>query len=317
LVKLDANNIYYILLTMSKSHNLDVHMYTFDEILGLFDLTSKHSISIEEMKRAKKKVLMTHPDKSRLPPEYFLFYKKAFDMVVRYYENQIKQNQKVEDKKYEYESIKAHDVSKKTVNSVIKEMNQAEFQRKFNDLFDANMTQKPDNRRNEWFTKDTNEYEINESVNVKNMGQVFDRIKETQAQAALSKYKGVENLCVGPGARLHDIDEDEEEDYVTTDPFSKLKYDDLRKVHKDQTVFSVSERDFAKVPKYASTDHLMRERGRQSLNPLEKTDAERLLAQQEQQYRERMLQKEHTSNLRTMQYEEKNRAVLSNFLRLT
>uniref|UniRef100_A0A6C0D352 J domain-containing protein n=1 Tax=viral metagenome TaxID=1070528 RepID=A0A6C0D352_9ZZZZ len=300
---------------MAKSHNLDVHMYSFHEILGLFDLTSQQNITMEHMKAAKKKVLMTHPDKSRLPPEYFLFYKKAFDIVVRHYENQNKQNQKVEEKKYE--PMKAHDVAKKTVGSVISDMKQEEFQRKFNELFDANMAHKPDSTRNEWFSKDSPEYEMNESVNVKNMGQVFDKIKETQSQTALSKYKGVENLCVGPGSRLHDIDEEEEDDYVTTDPFSKLKYDDLRKVHKDQTVFSVSERDFAKVPKYASTDHLMRERGRQSLNPLEKTDAERLLAQQEQQYRERMLHKQHASSLRTMQYEEKNRAVLSNFLRLT
>jgi hypothetical protein len=301
--------------TTKKEYNLDVHMYNFDEILALFDLTSRSIISLEDMKRAKKKVLMTHPDKSKLGPEYFLFYKKAFDMVVRYYENQNKQNQVVEEKKYE--PIKAQEVAKKTVNSIIKEMNQEEFQRKFNDLFDANMLQKPDSRRNEWFSKDEADYKTDESVNVQNMGQVFDKIKDSQSQTMLSKYKGVENLCIGPGTRLYDMDEDEEDEYVTTDPFSKLKYDDLRKVHKDQTVFLVSERDFAKVQKYTSTDHLMRERGKQSLNPLEKTDAERIISQQEQQYKERILNKEHASNLRTMQYEEKNRAVLSNFLRLT
>jgi hypothetical protein len=301
---------------MAKSHNLDVHMYSFDEILGLFDFTSKQLISLEDMKAAKKKVLMTHPDKSRLGPEYFLFYKKAFDMVVRHYENQNKQNQKVEEKKYE--PIKAHEVAKKTVGSVIKEMKPEEFQRKFNDLFEANMVQKPDASRNEWFSKEgPPDYGIDgETVTSKNMGDTFERIKTAQASSAMAKYKGVENLCIGPGSRLHD-DIEEDEEYVTTDPFSKLKYDDLRKVHKDQTVFLVSERDFAKVPKYASTDHLMRERGKQSLNPLEKTDAERLLAQQEQEYKARMLNKEHTSNLRTMQYQEKNRTVLSNFLRLT
>jgi hypothetical protein len=303
---------------MAKSHNLDVHMYTFDEILGLFNLTSKQSISMEQMKAAKKKVLMTHPDKSRLGPEYFLFYKKAFDMVVRYYENQNKQNQLVEEKKYE--PMKAHDVAKKTVGSVISDMKQEEFQRKFNELFDANMARKPDSTRNEWFSKDAApDYGIDETVTTKNMGQLFDKIKTVHSQTGLAKYRGVENLCIGPGSRLHDIEEDEEEDegYVTTDPFSKLKYDDLRKVHKDQTVFVVSEHDFAKVPKYTSTDHLARERGSQQLNPLEKTDAERMLAQQEEQYRDRMLKREHASSLRTMQYEEKNRAVLSNFLRLT
>ena len=111
-----------------------------------------------------------------------------------------------------------------------------------------------------------------------------------------------------------DIDDDDS--YVVSDPFSKLKFDDLRKVHKDETVFSVSERDYQKVTKYSSVDHFVRERGRQSTEPLSKYEAEQLLAQQEQLYREKMMKKEYSSNLQSMQYEEKNKSVLSNFLRL-
>ena len=76
-----------------EDYNLDIHMYSLQELLGLFDLT--YSITLEDMKRAKKKVLMTHPDKSKLEPKYFLFYKKAFDIVVKFYENQNKQNAKI------------------------------------------------------------------------------------------------------------------------------------------------------------------------------------------------------------------------------
>ena len=68
-----------------KGYNLDIHMYSFEELLGLFDLS--YTISLEDMKRAKRKVLMTHPDKSKLDAKYFLFYKKAFDIVVKFYEN--------------------------------------------------------------------------------------------------------------------------------------------------------------------------------------------------------------------------------------
>ena len=56
------------------THNLNIHQYSFKELLELFDLSN--TISVEDLKRAKK-VLMTHPDKSRLLSEYFLFYKKA------------------------------------------------------------------------------------------------------------------------------------------------------------------------------------------------------------------------------------------------
>ena len=67
-----------------KSHNLNIKMYSFQELLDLFKLSS--NITIEEMKRAKMMVLKMHPDKSRLPPDYFLFYKKAYEIIYQYYE---------------------------------------------------------------------------------------------------------------------------------------------------------------------------------------------------------------------------------------
>jgi hypothetical protein len=95
-----------------------------------------------------------------------------------------------------------------------------------------------------------------------------------------------------------------------------LKFDDLRKVHKDQTVFAVSERDINKVQQYSSMDHFMRERGKQTLTPLEKQEAEYMLAMKDKQYRERLMQKEYQANLRALENAEKNKTVLSSFLRL-
>ena len=57
---------------MKQTHNLDIHMYKLTDLLNLFELS--YDISIDDLKRAKKKVLMTHPDKSKLDAKYFLFY---------------------------------------------------------------------------------------------------------------------------------------------------------------------------------------------------------------------------------------------------
>ena len=62
------------------THNLDIQSYSFYDIIELFDL-SPDNVSLEDLKRAKKRVLMLHPDKSKLPKEYFLFYKKAFIFI--------------------------------------------------------------------------------------------------------------------------------------------------------------------------------------------------------------------------------------------
>jgi hypothetical protein len=299
----------------NNGYNLDIHMYSLKDLLALFD--TDYNISMDDLKRAKKKVLMTHPDKSKLPAEFFLFYKKAFDIVVNFYKNQNKQTQSPTAENTTYVPTSISDTGKSTtkqIKSAINELDKREFQEKFNTLFENNMVKKTNGARNEWFSKEEAVYENIEDVNAKNMGQIFDKIKEKQS--GLVRYTGVNNLVANSGSNLYDEEEDDET-YVTSDPFSKLKFDDLRKVHKNETVLAVSERDFNNVKQYSSVDHFMRERGNQSLTPLEKPEAERMLSLKEREYRERMMNKEHSSHLQTIQYAEKNKAVLSQFLRLT
>ena len=296
-------------------HNLNIHMYSLEDLLGLFDLT--YNISQDDLKRAKKVVLMTHPDKSKLDSKYFLFYKKAFDVVVRFYDNQHKQNQKLTSNNTAYTphtNNEDDDRTVKKVSSVINEMPKREFQDKFNALFEKNMATKVDESKNEWFKNDEPSYTTNETVNSSNMGKIFNSIKDQQT--GLVKYRGVENIISNQSSTSNFYEDDDDDIYVTSDPFSKLKFDDLRKVHKDETVFSVSERDYQNVKKYSSVDHFMRERGQQSTAPLSKPEAERMLAQTDQLYREKMMKKEYSSNLKNMEYEEKNKSVLSNFLRI-
>jgi hypothetical protein len=298
-------------------HNLNINTYSLEELLGIFDL--KYHITIEDLKRAKKKVLMLHPDKSKLPADYFLFYKKAFDVVCQFYENQNKQNADISSKNTAYVPIKAPTSAVKQVSTVIEKMGEKGFQDKFNELFEKNMAKKPDPERNAWFKTDEPAYQIDAHVNTKNMGEVLETIK--QKNQGMVKYTGVQSLYTGgqpgPGAGLYDDDGDEQSDeYVSCDPFSKLKYDDLRKVHKDQTVFSVSEADFSKLPKYASVDQYNRARAETAGKPLDKTEAEAILANREREMQEKMMQRQYQSSLRTMEYEQKNKNVMASFLYL-
>ena len=294
------------------SHNLDIQKYSLDELFSLFDITNPISITIEDVKRAKKKVLMTHPDKSGLAADYFLFYKKAFDIVLNFWENQNKQNNVVTEENTKYIPSKVED---KTLKKAIKEISPEDFQKRFNQLFEENMYEKPNTQKNEWFSKEEPIYIVEETVSNKNMGVVLEKIKETQN--GLIKYRGVENL-ISSGANSSNSyhDDDDNENYVASDIFGKLKFDDLRKVHKDQTVFAVSERDIDKVPKYSSVDHFIKERGANLEKPMEKEEAERILSQQNRVYREQMMRKEYIANLRMKENEIKNKNVLSNFLRL-
>ena len=306
---------------MSATHNLNIHMYSFEELLGLFNLS--HHPTIEDMKRAKKQVLMVHPDKSKLPPEYFLFYKKAFDMVVQYYESNNKQNQTIDENTTKYNPSTGFEMNKSTTQKITKSINEMpkdSFQNKFNQLFEENMINKEEQekirQRNEWFSKNDPLYEISETVSTKNMGEVINSIKKTNT--GIIKYEGVQEFSNnGFGAKLYDDDSEENQSYASCDPFSKLKFDDLRRVHKDQTVFSVSETDFEKVKQYTSVDHFVRERDSGGMTPIDKTEAEKMLAFREKRMKEQMSSREYQEKLRSMDYAEKNKKIMSSFLHLT
>jgi len=304
------------------THNLSIQNYTLDELLGLFNLG--RSISLEDLKRAKKQVLMLHPDKSRLAPDYFLFYKKAFDVVLQFYDNQNRQNQVVSAETTEYNPVvkgTSHHDTKRTAEQIgkaVEKMGADGFRDTFNDLFEKNMATRPDPARNQWFKEEAAAFDQMDGVNAKNMGRAFETIK--QKTSGLVQYKGVQEMVSGGGVGgANFYDDGGEHDasvYVTSDPFSKLKYDDLRKVHKDQTVFAVSEADFAKVPQYGSVDQFVRARGSVSLDPMDKARASEMMDAQERAKQEQMMQRQFASNLRTMQYAEKNRTVMASFLQI-
>jgi len=292
------------------THNLNIHMYSFQEILDLFQLPS--TFGEPELKRAKMMVLKMHPDKSRLPAEYFLFYKKAFEFVVDYYRDSIKTSAQVPTEEIVYEPISIEKRMSQKIQSTMKEIGAEQFQNKFNRLFEENMSKKVDENQNAWFKNNDPMYSTDSVQNASGIGQAIDQIKEKNA--AIIRYRGVESMVSGNrGNSLYDTEESN--DYVTCDPFSKLKFDDLRKVHKDQTVFAVGERDFAKMRVYGSTNELQQERG-SPLKPLEKGQAEKMLLEQETRLKQQMLAKQHAASLQSIEYEKKNKSVLSSFLQL-
>ena len=58
------------------SVDLDIDNYNLEDILSLFKVPL--NFNKEDLKTVKKMTLMTHPDKSGLDKDYFLFYSKAY-----------------------------------------------------------------------------------------------------------------------------------------------------------------------------------------------------------------------------------------------
>ena len=289
------------------SHNLDISMYSFKEVLDLFDLNE--NFNTEDLKRAKKKVLMIHPDKSNLPSEYFLFYKKAYEIIYHFFEENVKQSKAVPTEKMEYNAMNTSEQMKSQINESISTMKNGEFNKKFNEVFDKNMS-KPIENKNEWFKKNEALYE--ESVTSKsNIGEAMNRIREQNS--GLVRYNGIQSLN-GGGTSLYD---DDSNSYISCDPFSKLKFDDLRKVHKDETIFSVNENDINNMKTYSTMENLKQDRERQTLTPMEKMEAEKMMNFRRKEKEDWIREKQYESSLKSMENQEKSKSVLSSFLRLT
>ena len=139
---------------IKQEHNLSIQMYSLQELLNLFNLTNK--ISLEDLKRAKKQVLMLHPDKSKLDQKYFLFYKKAFDVIFQFYNTQNRMDQEVKYEKIKYEpmDVEINKLTTKNITNTVENMvKEGEFQDKFNQLFEENFIDKNKPNKNDWFSQ--------------------------------------------------------------------------------------------------------------------------------------------------------------------
>ena len=302
-------------------HNLDINKYSLEEIFGLFDLT--YDLTEESMRAAKKKVLMIHPDKSRLPPTYFHFYREAYDIVLNIYKQKVRQTEGPSNSKPIYKPLDHEesqpDISKKMAESAKGTgANGAQvFNSKFNELYDKNMVRKADTSRYDWFRQADSVYDdfSQKQVNPKNMGSELEAIK--QKQAALQVYRGVQEMnASGPRGTSYFEEDDTSADYVSCDVFSKLKFDDLRKVHKDQTVFAVSESDLNKRVQYKSVDQFVRDRDGGNQAPLSKMEASQLLERQQKEKEQLIMNKQHRDFMLQKEYEAKQKSVRAAFLQL-
>jgi hypothetical protein len=297
-------------------HNLDINKYSLEEIFGLFDLT--YDLTEESMRAAKKKVLMIHPDKSRLPPTYFHFYREAYDIVLNIYKQKVRKTEGPSNSKPIYKPLD-HEESQSDISKKMAETTKGNgaFNSKFNELYDKNMVRKADTSRYDWFRQADSVYDdfSQKQVNPKNMGSELEAIK--QKQAALQVYRGVQEMnASGPRGTSYFEEDDASSDYVSCDVFSKLKFDDLRKVHKDQTVFAVSESDLNKRVQYKSVDQFVRDRDGGNQAPLSKMEASQLLERQQKEKEQLIMNKQHRDFMLQKEYEAKQKSVRAAFLQL-
>lgn len=253
--------------------DLNIDNYELEDILKLFDL--KVNFGENDMRNAKKKVLMTHPDKSGLDKNYFLFFSKAYKILYSIYDFREKANKsdKLDIKNNKLEYLAEKDENNERIINNLREknkLNNDEFNQWFNKLFDK--------------VKLENEYESggygdwlksNESnvINANNKSEMHREINNKKSELrnrVLTKYNEINE---SNNSSYCDLTNSQPEEY-SSGMFSKLQFEDLKKAH-EESVVPVTDEDYER--RYNSIDDIMFQRGNQNLNPLSERDAREYL----------------------------------------
>lgn len=285
------------------SYDFDVNTYSFDEILSLFNLSNGSEITEYDIKNAKIQLLKLHPDKSGLDSSYFLFYKKAFDIIVKKFRSQISVKVKTIVGCKDIEYLQFDDKNTEVITNSLKKMENKDFLEKFNHLYEDVMVDKEFQsslkKKNEWFTS-----------------QQPLEILKTKKHNDLIQYKSIQSAYFGSGSNY--FNDDEDDSYICCDPSSKLLFDDLRKVHLNESVINV-EYNKDQIINNSSCEELRQQRIHQ--------ENRSMTVEEEHQYRRsydeieekktRILHLTEKDRIQTQTNSMKNSAILSHFMNIS
>ena len=252
--------------------DLNINNYEYEDILNLFQI--KYDFGEKELKKAKQKVLMMHPDKSGLNKDYFLFFSSAFKTLHSIYEFREKANasEKLDIKNNNTEYISDNnDTDKELINSIKNKYDTAEFNKWFNNLFEKTKIENEDQKKGygNWL-KEADENEVIKCNNSTEMNQAIENKKKLLRKNALSKYNEINEFN---SQGYSDLTNSCPEEY-SSGMFSKLQYEDLKKAH-SESVVPVTNEDFK--PNYSSMEDIRIKRQQQYLDPLSQTHSKEYL----------------------------------------
>ena len=247
--------------------DLDINNYNLNDILTLFKL--EYDFDENALKNAKRIVLQTHPDKSRLPAKYFIFYSKAYKVLYNIHEFRNKSSDKREEN---YATLSNEDKNRLLENffeknKPLKEANG--FNTWFNEQFEKNKlkTEADESGYGEWLTSNE-DLEPEKRISQAEMASEF--MKKKNQVRSLIVHKDVNEIYAN-NLGASELTTNAPEEY-SSDLFSNLSYQDLKRAH-TESVIPVTDEDYHKIQKFKNVNEYTAHRNTQDTKPLSETQA--------------------------------------------
>lgn len=291
--------------------DFDLSHYSLDDLYKLFKLEPHLPLNAETLRRARRVVLFTHPDKSGLPPHYYQFFNQAYGMLeeMEGITNHIKKKRMdtyVDDintfRNEIHQSIQEAHLGTNSAHkrtTILKE-----FNTRFEELNREMLPQHDGRGYAEWFKQE------NPEENTNNHQELYASRKQAlREQYALSTHKiSHPTFQSSSGSSLLDQSQD-----YTSGLFDSMQYTDLKKSY-TETILPVGEEDFQRMPAYSSVEEYQRERNK--LNTQDRTVYQNhaaMLANQQEEERKMSNYRAFELAKQMEQSGQKNKAFLSQF----
>ena len=256
--------------------NLNIDDYSREELYRLFGLSSSAVLTEENMRHAKKIVLKTHPDKSRLENKYFVFFSSAYKRLYQIYQFQHKCTKSSSaSTDYEKGESEYYDAPNKVVLDKMFDMktelkNPNQFNQWFNAQFEKHRIDDPiEHGYGDWLKTDEDIVYTPQHINKDAMGREMDKRKKELQQ--LTPYTGI-NYNMGTSSVVGSSLMEYNNNFSSVSSNNSMGYTDLKQAYVE-SVIPVTDDDFHKVQKFKSVNEYKQHRDNANLKPLSKEEA--------------------------------------------
>ena len=266
--------------------NLDMNIdnYELQDLLDLFHLD--YNFNEEDLKKTKKTVLMTHPDKSNLPKEYFLFFSSAYKIVLSIYDFRHRNiNMDSNSSNNNMSRLRAARVDEKDEEKellLIQIKNKPNFNKLFNKLFEKNKMKFDDveSGYGDWLKSNddlADDTEINNGKHksVSSMDAYFND-KKKKIQAIVKHNDDISDI--GDNTSYVNLTRDKPVHYSSSVFTKNLEYQDLQKAFVESVV-PVTHDDYLNRKHFNNVDELTKYNASQNITPPSIQEAQEHLKQ--------------------------------------
>ena len=231
---------------MDTELDLDIDNYTLYDILALFGM--RPDFDLADLKRAKRKALMSHPDKSGMDPKVFLFYSKAYRLVLGIYRSRGIDRDCAHTTQYNTQEIdRSNQISMEAVKEATKGK---DFNKWFNQMWEQGKTDGGDSDARtgygDWLASDEGMAGTSEEAAMK--------VRQATINAQVVRYQEPGTVEAALGTELVS---DGSSFAGSTD--AGLQYGDVREAY-TETMLGVDEADYSKRERFRNVDDVMRRR---------------------------------------------------------